>query len=74
MIGRVCMTKATAGLVLDEKRLKELMAGGGLQVRGGLRTKRRKGCGVPWWTAAGGLGLRFSCWPCCAPCQRRALR
>jgi hypothetical protein len=32
MIGRVCMTKASAGLVLDEKRLKELMAGGGLQV------------------------------------------
>lgn len=32
MIGRICMTKASAGLVLDEKRLKELMAGGGLQV------------------------------------------
>jgi hypothetical protein len=32
MIGRVCMTKACAGLVLDEKRLKELMSGGGLQV------------------------------------------
>jgi hypothetical protein len=32
MIGRICMSKASLGLVLDEKRLKDLMAAGGMQV------------------------------------------
>jgi hypothetical protein len=56
MIGRICLTKASAGLVLDEGRLKELMAGGGLQV-GGMVPAGGSGVGVRVWVCVWGCGV-----------------
>lgn len=61
------MTKASAGLVLDEKRLKELMAGGGLQVSS--QASRTAGesllCGL---LQRAGLVSVFADCKCCCGC------